>query len=109
MRVRAFGSGQPTIDIVGAIARKWCATTPSRVRSCPSYPNSDAAQVDFSRDGESAAYVRFTDATLWRIKLDGSDRIQLTYPPLHVTVPHWSPDGTQIAFSGAKPGDPNRV
>jgi len=24
-------------------------------------------------------------------------------------VPHWSPDGKQIAFSGAKPGDPNRI
>jgi len=75
----------------------------------PFLPNSDAAQVDFSGDGEFAAYVRFTDATLWRSKLDGSDRIQLTYPPLQVTVPHWSPDGTQIAFSGAKPGDPNRI
>ncbi len=75
----------------------------------PFLPNSDATQVDFSRDGEFAAYVRFTDATLWRSKLDGSDRIQLTYPPLHVTVPHWSPDGKQIAFSAAKPGDPNRI
>jgi len=75
----------------------------------PFLPNSGAAQVDFSRDGELAAYVRFTDATLWRSKLDGSDRIQLTYPPLQVTVPHWSPDGKQIAFSGAKPGDPNRI
>jgi len=28
---------------------------------------------------------------------------------LQVTVPHWSPDGKQIAFSGAKPGDPNRI
>jgi Tol biopolymer transport system component len=62
-----------------------------------------------SCDGEFAAYVRFTDATLWRSKLDGSDRIQLTYPPLQVTVAHWSLDGKQIAFSGAKPGDPNRI
>ena len=75
----------------------------------PFLPNSDAIQVDLSRDGEFAAYVRLTDATLWRSKLDGSDRIQLTYPPLQVTVPHWSPDGKQIAFSGAKPGDPNRI
>src|SRR5438445_12580623 len=30
-------------------------------------------------------------------------------PPLQVTVPHWSPDGTRIAFSGAKPGEPYRI
>jgi Tol biopolymer transport system component len=37
------------------------------------------------------------------------DRLQLTYPPLQASVPHWSPDGTRIAFSGAKPGEPNRI
>jgi hypothetical protein len=30
----------------------------------PFLPKSDAIQVDFSRDGEFAAYVRLTDATL---------------------------------------------
>ena len=75
----------------------------------PFLANTDAAQVDFSRDGKLAVYVRSTDATLWRSKFDGSDRLQLTYPPLQVTVPHWSPDATQIAFSGAKPGEPYRI
>ena len=68
-----------------------------------------AAQVDFSRDGKWVAYVTYTDGTLWRSKLDGSDRLQLTYPPFQATVPHWSPDGTRIAFSGAKPGEPYRI
>ena len=68
-----------------------------------------ASQVDFSRDGKWAAYVTYTDGTLWRSKLDGSERLQLTYPPLQVTVPHWSPDGTRIAFSGAKPAEPYRI
>jgi Tol biopolymer transport system component/predicted Ser/Thr protein kinase len=75
----------------------------------PFLADTDAAQVDFSRDGKLAVYVRSTDATLWRSKSDGSDRLQLTYPPLQVTVPHWSPDATQIAFSGAKPGEPYRI
>src|SRR5439155_17334953 len=65
-----------------------------------------ARQYNFSRNGKWAAYVTYTDGTLWRSKLDGSERLQLTYPPLQVTVPHWSPDGTRIAFSGAKPGEP---
>jgi len=66
-------------------------------------------EADFSRDGKWAVYVTYTDGTLWRSKLDGTDRLQLTYPPLQASVPHWSPDGTRIAFSGAKPGEPNRI
>jgi len=68
-----------------------------------------ASQVDFSRDGKWAVYVTYTDATLWRSKSDGTERLQLTYPPMQATVPHWSPDGTRIAFSGRKPGEPNRI
>jgi len=75
----------------------------------PFLPGIAAGQVDFSRDGQWLAYVTWNDGTLWRCKLDGSERLQLTYSPLQVTVPHWSPDGRQIAFSAAKPGEPNRI
>jgi Tol biopolymer transport system component/predicted Ser/Thr protein kinase len=75
----------------------------------PFFAGTSAAQVDFSRDGQWAAYVTYTDGTLWRSKVDGSHRLQLTYPPLVATLPHWSPDGTRIAFSGAKPGEPYRI
>jgi eukaryotic-like serine/threonine-protein kinase len=76
----------------------------------PFLANTSAAQVDFSRDKKWAVYPTYTDETLWRSRLDGSDRLQLTYPPFHATVPHWSPDGTHIAFSGAaKPGAPYRI
>jgi len=75
----------------------------------PFFAGTAASQVDFSRDGNWAVYVTYTDGTLWRSKSDGSDRLQLTYPPFQATVPHWSPDGTHIAFSGAKPGEPYRI
>ena len=75
----------------------------------PFLADTSAAQVDFSRDGKWAVYVTCTDGTLWRSKPDGSERLQLTYPPMQATVPHWSPDGTRIAFSGAKPGEPYRI
>jgi eukaryotic-like serine/threonine-protein kinase len=68
-----------------------------------------AGDVDFSRDGQWVTYVRYPEGTLWRSKLDGSERLQLTYPPLRTALAHWSPDGQQIAFSGAVPGKPWQI
>ncbi len=56
--------------------------------------------AEFSRDGEWLLYVAFPEGTLWRSRADGSDRLQLTYAPMQVLVPHWSPDGKQILFHG---------
>ncbi|HKW24440.1 MAG TPA: protein kinase [Terriglobales bacterium] len=65
-----------------------------------------AGELDFSRDGKWLTYVNYPDHTLWRSQLDGSQRAQLTYPPLQAHLPHCSPDGTQIAFMASKPGQP---
>jgi DNA-binding winged helix-turn-helix (wHTH) protein/Tol biopolymer transport system component len=54
--------------------------------------------IDFSRDGRWMTYVLLPEGTLWRSKIDGSERLQLTFPPGEVMVPHWSPDGRQIVF-----------
>ena len=68
-----------------------------------------AGDVDFSRDRKWVTYVSYPDDTLWRSKADGSDRLQLTYAPMRTGVPHWSPDGQQIAFSGITPGKPWKI
>jgi len=65
-----------------------------------------AGDVDFSRDGQWAAYVTYPDGALWRSRLDGSERLQLTFPPMQAALVHWSPDGKRIAFSGTLPGKP---
>jgi len=62
-----------------------------------------AGELDFTRDGQWLTYVRYPDHTLWRSKPDGSERSQLTYPPLQVHLPHWSPDGKQVAFMASQP------
>jgi Tol biopolymer transport system component/DNA-binding winged helix-turn-helix (wHTH) protein len=59
----------------------------------------------FSRDGEWACYVAVPEGTLWRSKLDGSQKLQLTVPPMSVTLPRWSPDGKRIVFMGQMEGE----
>jgi WD40 repeat protein len=57
-----------------------------------------AEYVAFSKDGQWVAYVSYRDGALWRSKLDGSERLQLTYPPMYPLLPRWSPDGKKILF-----------
>jgi Tol biopolymer transport system component len=54
--------------------------------------------VAFSKDASWVAYTTFPEGTLWRSRVDGTERLQLTFPPFAVTNPRWSPDGTHIAF-----------
>ncbi len=68
-----------------------------------------ADSVSFSKDGQWVAYSSYPDATLWRSKLDGSQRMQLTYPPLNALLPQWSPDGRQIIFYGGPPSEKRKV
>jgi len=58
-----------------------------------------AIQPDFSRDGQWVVFVSYPDYTLWRSRSDGSERTQLTYPPMKVMNPSISPDGKKVAFS----------
>ncbi|HTT22162.1 MAG TPA: hypothetical protein VMG82_24755 [Candidatus Sulfotelmatobacter sp.] len=68
-----------------------------------------AGDADFSRDGQWVTYVSYPDRTLWRSRVDGSERLELTYPPMETLLPHWSPDGQQIAFMGRAPGKPWKI
>lgn len=65
-----------------------------------------ATGVSFSADGKWVTYVAYPEHTLWRSRVDGSERLQLTFPPLYVMQPRWSPDGTQIAFMALEPDKP---
>src|SRR3989449_1333363 len=63
-----------------------------------------AEGLSFSRDGQRVAYVSLPDGILWRSKLDGSERVQLTVAPIRAAMPRWSSDGKHIAFMGSLPG-----
>jgi serine/threonine protein kinase/Tol biopolymer transport system component len=62
------------------------------------------AHLAFSPDGQSLAYVAYPEGTLWRARNDGTEPVQLTFPPLQVGSPRWSADGQRISFHGRQPG-----
>ncbi len=62
--------------------------------------------LDFSRDGEWIAFVSYPEGSLWRSRMDGEQRRQLSFPPMQAVLPRWSPDGKQIVFMASTPGKP---
>jgi Tol biopolymer transport system component len=61
-------------------------------------------ELDFSRDGQWVAYTTYPESSVWRSRVDGSERRQLTFPPVTASFPRFSPDGTQLAFTALGPG-----
>lgn len=56
--------------------------------------------IDYSPDGQWITYVSFPDGTLWRSRVNGGERQQLTTLATGVIFgPRWSPDGRFILFN----------
>ncbi len=99
------GKDGKKLFVVGALARGELARYDTKsAQFIPFLSGISADSVSLSKDGQWAAYVSFPEGTLWKSKSDGSQRIQLTYSPLSVRLPSWSPDGRQIVFYAFSPG-----
>jgi serine/threonine protein kinase len=61
-----------------------------------------AIDTTFSKDGKWMTYTSYPDHNLWRSHVDGTERTQLTYPPMKVQGPSISPDGNKVAFTSAQ-------
>jgi dipeptidyl aminopeptidase/acylaminoacyl peptidase len=65
-----------------------------------------------SPDGKWIAYTTSnvdveedkTISEVWMVSWDGSQDIQLTYPPEAASAPRWSPDGKWLALTSSRPG-----
>ena len=78
-------------------------------RFTPFLSGISAEDVVFSKDGQWVAYVSYPEGILWRSKLDGSEKVQLSSPPLFAALPRWSPDGKQIVFYNYTVGKPGKI
>jgi Tol biopolymer transport system component len=75
----------------------------------PAIPGLSAYELEDSRDGQWIAYTLYPEHTIWRCRVDGSEPRQLTPSGMVAHQPHWSPDGTRIAFMGRRADNRSRV
>ena len=70
---------------------------------------SAADLAQYSPDGKWIAWHNASDNSLWRSRIDGSERIELTTPPLRIFTMKWSPDNRRLAVMAEEPGKPWKI
>jgi len=111
----SFGNASPARDNskiwaigvqpAGEVVRYDLATK----KFAPLLTSASATDLEYSPDGKWVTYVSVPDATLWRCRADGSDRLQLSSAPERAALPRWSPDGSSIAYVRLLPGKPSKL
>jgi Tol biopolymer transport system component/DNA-binding winged helix-turn-helix (wHTH) protein len=70
---------------------------------------SAAAMAEYSPDGKWVAWLNEADNSLWRSRVDGSERIELTTSPLRIFNMQWSFDDRSLAVMAEEPGKPWKI
>jgi eukaryotic-like serine/threonine-protein kinase len=70
---------------------------PATGKLAPFLDGLPALQFAISPDRQWMAYTEFPSGTLWKSKLDGSEKLQLTNS--YAAMEQWSPDGKTLVYS----------
>ena len=110
-----FYAPQPSLDgkkifVIGEQQRSELVRYDTKSSQFVPFLNGISARgVSFSRDGQWVIYISYPEGDLWRCRVDGSDKLQLTSAPISVRNARWSPVGREIAFSASEPGTRGRL
>ena len=75
----------------------------------PVGPGNPVGEAAFSPDGTWVAWILYPGGTLWRSRIDGSERQQLSFAPKQAFLPRFSPDGKTIAYVSSELGKPWKI
>jgi tricorn protease-like protein len=82
-----------------ATGANWCDINSATRQYVPFLGGIAAFNPTFSGDGQWMAYNSYPDFSLWRSRTDGSERLQLTYPPVIAFNPFISSDGKWVVYT----------
>jgi Tol biopolymer transport system component/DNA-binding winged helix-turn-helix (wHTH) protein len=97
-----FIGANPQFEILHALPRSSAFTALEQNLSA-------AALAQYSPDGRWVSWLNLSEGSLWRSRIDGSERIELTTPPLRIFTMKWSPDNRRLALMAEEPGKPWKV
>jgi serine/threonine protein kinase/Tol biopolymer transport system component len=101
----SFFSPQPSVDgkrifAIGVQLRSELVRYDAKsAQFVPYLGGSSITHVSFSRDGQWVTYLSYPEREVWRSRVDGTEKLQLTRAPLEAWGPTFSSDGRQILFN----------